>query len=344
MAEDKLQAAVVGGSGYTGGELVRLLLGHPHVELVAVTSRRYAGKPLTRLHPNLRGATALKFIAPEALPRVDVLFVALPHGTVMDQVDALLERCRWLLDLSADFRLKNPQDYVIWYGQEHPKPELLEEFVYGLPELHRERLRSARRVAVPGCTATVAILALKPLVQAFDVRLVVVDAKVGSSAGGAQAGPATHHPERSGVVRSFAPSGHRHTAEMLQELGLQALHFSPHAVELVRGISATCHVFLEGDYDERDVWQAYLRAYRQEPFIRLVKERAGLYRFPEPKLVAGTNFCDIGFAKDARGGRLVVMAAIDNLMKGAAGQAVQCMNLMCGFAEPAGLQAWALHP
>ena len=331
MAE--LRVGVLGASGYTGGELLRLLALHPHVQIVAATSRQYAGKPLARVHPQLRGVELPKFCAPDELPELDVLFACLPHGVTMGQAEFLLGRAEKVVDLSSDFRLKNPEDYVTWYGEAHTCPERLNDFVYGMPELHREALRAARWVAAPGCTATAAILPLKPLVDTFNVTHVVVDAKVGSSAGGAEVSRATHHPERSRVVRSFA----RQKTEAAQFI-------SPHAVELVRGILATCHVFVDGDYEEKDVWQAYLKAYGQAPFVRIVKERGGLYRFPEPKLVAGTNFCDIGFEKDAGTGRLVVMAAIDNLMKGAAGQAVQCFNLMCGFEETAGLQALALHP
>jgi len=319
---------------------------HPHVKVVAVSSQTYKKKTIARVHPNLRGVPLDRFIDPDDIPEVDVLFAALPHGVLMNQIDRLKSIAEKLIDLSADFRLTNPVKYDNWYGLVHPRPALLSEFAYGMPEVHREEIREARYVSVPGCTATAAILPLKPLVNAFDVKLVVVDAKVGSSAGGASVSPASHHPERSGVVRCYKPSRHRHIAEMVQELGLQegSLNFSPHAVEMVRGILATCHVFIEGDFTEQDVWQVYLKAYRDEPFIRLIKERAGIYRFPEPKLVAGTNYCDIGFEKDPLTGRLVVMAAIDNLMKGAAGQAVQCLNLMCDFPEDTGLQALALHP
>jgi N-acetyl-gamma-glutamyl-phosphate/LysW-gamma-L-alpha-aminoadipyl-6-phosphate reductase len=301
---------------------------------------------VARVHPNLRGVSLDKFIHPEAFPEVDVLFAALPHGVLMNHIESIMAISERVIDLSADFRLKEAEDYDSWYGLTHPHPELLSAFTYGMPELHRNEIREANYVAAPGCTATAAILPLKPLVDAFEVKLAVVDAKVGSSAGGARVSSASHHPERSGAVRAFKPSGHRHIAEMVQELRLEeeAIHFSPHGVEMVRGIGATAHVFIDGDYSERDVWQVYLNAYRDEPFIRIVKERSGIYRFPEPKLVAGTNVCDIGFERDLRTGRLVVMSAIDNLMKGAAGQAVQCFNLMCGLAEETGLQALALHP
>lgn len=339
------RVGIVGGSGYVGGELLRLLIRHPAVEIAAVTSRSLAGKPITRAHPNLRGRTELKFSAPEELKEYSTLFTALPHGTTMAEMPHYLKIAPKIIDLSADFRLKNPQDYLTWYGYEHKNPEWLKEFVYGMPELHREEISRAQWVAVPGCTATSAIIPLWPLVQKFRVRLAVVDAKVGSSAGGSEPGPDSHHPQRAGVVRSFKPTGHRHLAEMEQELKLEKkISFSPHAVELVRGILSTMHVFIEDEYTEKDIWQMYLKAYKDEPFVRLVKERAGLYRFPEPKLVEGTNFCDIGFERDERTGRLVVISAIDNLMKGAAGQAVQCFNLMCGFDERAGLEQWGWHP
>ena len=346
MDAREVRVGIIGGSGYVGGELLRLLVRHPHVKVVAVSSQTYKKKAVARVHPNLRGVPLDKFIDPDQFPEVDVLFAALPHGVLMNQIDRLKSIAGKLIDLSADFRLTNPVEYDNWYGLVHPRPVLLSEFAYGMPEFHREEIREACCVSVPGCMATAAILPLKPLVNAFDVRLVVVDAKIGSSAGGAGVSPASHHPERSGVVRCYKPSRHRHIAEMVQELGLQegSLNFSPHAVEMVRGILATCHVFIEGDFAEQDVWQVYLKAYRDEPFIRLIKERAGIYRFPEPKLVAGTNYCDIGFEKDPLTGRLVVMAAIDNLVKGAAGQAVQCLNLMCDFPEDTGLQALALHP
>lgn len=346
MPDLPLTAAIIGGSGYTGGELLRLLIQHPNVDVSSITSRKYLGKPVTRAHPNLRGATQLKFSDAQDVSKVDLLFLALPHGTVMSNIADYSTLADRVIDLSADFRLKNSIDYLTWYGEDHTNPSWLEKFTYGLPEWHREELKSATHVAVPGCTATSSILPLKPLVDAFDIKNLIIDAKVGSSAGGASVNLSTHHPERSGVVRSFKPSGHRHTAEMIQELDLPAsiINFSPHAVELIRGILATCHVFIDGDFTEQEVWQAYLKAYGEEPFVRLVKERGGIYRFPEPKLVAGTNFCDIGFEKDPNTGRLIVMAAIDNLMKGAAGQAVQCMNLMCEFPESTGLEALGFHP
>lgn len=343
----KIKVGIVGGSGYTGGELLRILYGHPFVEIVGVTSRKYLGKPISRTHPNLRKISKLKFISIESMPDVDVLFLGLPHHAVMDYIDDFINKTDLLIDLSSDFRLSNPDDYVKYYGHEHSRPELLEQFSYGMPELHRDKIINSKFIAVPGCTATAAILPLKPIVDNLNPKIIVVDSKVGSSAAGAAYSLSTHHPERSNVVRSFKPSMHRHLAEMNQELnkdGSISLNFSPHAVEMIRGIQSTIHIFLDEDYTSKDIWQIYLQAYKEEPFIRLVREKSGIYRYPEPKLVLGTNMCEIGFEKDESTGRLIVMSAIDNLMKGAAGQGVQSMNIALGFEETAGINSIGFHP
>jgi N-acetyl-gamma-glutamyl-phosphate/LysW-gamma-L-alpha-aminoadipyl-6-phosphate reductase len=343
----------VGGSGYTGGELLRLLLAHPEVEVAQVTSESRRGDYVYAAHPNLRGRTTLRFVTPDDLAPCDLLFLCLPHGEAMRRVD-LFDLAHRTIDLSADFRLRDAAAYESWYGAPHAAPELLREFVYGLPELHRGELRRARRVSGVGCLATATTLALAPLVRAGVIcpEPIVVEAKVGSSAAGAHAAPADHHPERAGVVRSFMPVGHRHTAEIEQELaGLcgsgcagPTVHLSATAVEAVRGVLATAHAFLTAPLAERDLWRLYRETYGGEPFVRLVKERSGVYRYPEPKILAGSNYCDVGFALDAARGRVVALAAIDNLMKGAAGSAVQCMNLMCGFEETCGLEFAGLHP
>lgn len=339
-----MRVGIVGGSGYTGGELVRLLLMHPEADISIVTSESYNSKLVKRIHPNLRGVTDLRFSSMDDLESYDLLFCGLPHGMTMERMPEFLEHADRVVDLSGDFRLKNPEDYQTWYGVEHPHPELLKESVYGIPELHREEIRGARLVSGAGCLATSAILGLYPLAkEGLITGTTVIDAKVGSSATGAKSSPATHHPERSGVVRSYKPTMHRHTAEMEQELGIDAA-FSPHAVEMVRGILSTCHVFLDQPMEEKDVWSIYRRVYGNEPFIRMVKEKSGVYRYPEPKLLIGSNYCDIGFEREDRNNRLVVMAALDNLMKGAAGAAVQCMNVMYGFEERLGLETIGLHP
>jgi len=339
-----IRASIVGGSGYVGGELLRLLLGHPHVEVQQVTSQRYAGRYVYSVHPNLRGRTRLQFSPLDALQPCDLLFLALPHGQAAERIDAFAGLAERIIDLSADFRLRDAAAYRTWYGWEHPAPAWLERFVYGLPELHREELRGARYASGVGCNATAVILALWPLARAELVEGVVAEVKVGSSEGGTQHSLASHHPERSGAVRSFAPTGHRHQAEMRQELGDLELHFSATAVELVRGVLCTAHVFLREPLEERDVWRIYREAYSGEPFVRIVKERRGVYRYPEPKILAGSNFCDVGFERDPNSNRLVVISALDNLMKGAAGTAVQAMNVMLGWEETAGLEFTGLHP
>jgi N-acetyl-gamma-glutamyl-phosphate/LysW-gamma-L-alpha-aminoadipyl-6-phosphate reductase len=287
----------------------------------------------------------------ERLEPCDVLFLALPHGSSGARIEQFLELASIVIDLSADFRLRDRADYPRWYGHEHPRPELLADFVYGVPELHRESMRGANHISSGGCLATAALLGMYPLFREGVVDLakpVVVEVKTGSSGGGAEEGLASHHPERSGVIRSFMPTGHRHTAEIEQELAVNGcrptIFFSATAVEAVRGVLATSHIFLKQSLTERDLWQVFRRVYGEEPFIRMVKESGGLYRYPEPKILTGSNYCDVGFELDPRGDRVVVMAALDNLMKGASGQAVQCMNVRFAWAEDAGLEFPGLHP
>ena len=341
-----MNVAVVGGSGYVGGELVRLLLGHPGVTLTQVTSDSMAGRPLARAHPNLRRATALTFVKRAELRTADVTFLATPHGGAMEQVPELLETGMTVVDLSADHRLHDPGEYPRYYRREHAHPELLGEAVYGLPELHREQLRRARLVAVPGCIATATILALAPLVRAAGgagSSRAVVDAKSGSSASGHDAGPAGQHAERSGVMRAYAPVGHRHTAEIEQETGVPTA-LSCHSVEAVRGVLSTVHLFGIEPPEERDLWKVYRAAYGSEPFVRIVHDPDGIHREPEPKILSGTNYCDVGFASDREHGRTVLLGALDNLGKGAAGAAVQCMNIRYRLPETTGLGFLGLHP
>jgi N-acetyl-gamma-glutamyl-phosphate/LysW-gamma-L-alpha-aminoadipyl-6-phosphate reductase len=276
-----------------------------------------------------------------------VLFLALPHGETQKQIDKFAALAPRLVDLSADFRLHDPALYARWYGEGHRAPHWLNKFVYGLPELHREEMRQGHYVSGVGCNATASILALLPLARAglLDVeRPIVVDIKVGSSEGGNSPSIASHHPERSGSVRSFAPVKHRHTAEVEQELGLRAVHLSITSIEMVRGVLATAHCFLRAGTSEKDLWRAYRGAYKGEPFIRIVKDKTGIYRYPEPKILSGSNFADVGFEFDETTCRAVSICALDNLMKGAAGSAVQAMNLICGFEETLGLEFPGLHP
>jgi N-acetyl-gamma-glutamyl-phosphate/LysW-gamma-L-alpha-aminoadipyl-6-phosphate reductase len=263
----------------------------------------------------------------------------------MAQIDRFAALAPTLIDLSGDFRLRDAAAYPRWYDREHARPELLERFVYGIPELHRTRMTRGAWISSAGCNATAVILALHPLAKRglIDPARTVVEVKVGSSEGGAESGEASHHPERSGCVRSYSPTGHRHVAEMIQELGV-SVHFSATAIEMVRGVLATCHVFLTRALDEREIWKIYREEYSGEPFVRIVKSKDGVHRYPEPKFLSGTNYCDIGFERDPHGNRLVVISAIDNLMKGAAGQALQAMNIANGLPEAAGLDFPGLHP
>jgi len=350
-----VKVSIVGGSGYAGGELLRLLLFHPEVEIAQVTSESSAGRWVYSQHPNLRGCTRLKFTPLEALEPCDLLFLALPHGEAARRIDHFAGLAERIIDLSADFRLRNPADYARWYGAAHPAPSWLERFVYGLPEIYRQEIADARYVSGVGCNATATNLAIWPLFRgglADTARGVIVEVKAGSSEGGATAGPSSHHPDRSHAVRSFAPTGHRHTAEVMQVLRKASddvpVHMSVTSVELVRGVLATAHVFAapehRGTLDLMGLWKAYREAYGQEPCVRIVREQQGVYRYPEPKILAGSNYADVGFDYDSETGRIVAIAAIDNLMKGAAGTAVQCMNIMLGLEETLGLTFPGLHP
>ncbi|MBA3945523.1 MAG: N-acetyl-gamma-glutamyl-phosphate reductase [Herpetosiphonaceae bacterium] len=342
-----IRIAIAGASGYVGGELLRLLLQHPQVEVVQATSERLAGQFVHTAHPNLRGHTTLRFSPLAALEPCDLLLLALPHGSAAKSIERWIELAPRIVDCSADFRLRDTAEYRRWYGSEHPAPAWLDRFVYGLPELNREAIRQAYYVSGVGCNATAVNLALRPLVRAGLLdpqRPVIAEVKVGSSEGGNEATSASHHAERSGVIRSFAPVGHRHTAEIRQATALSDLHLSITAVELVRGALATCHAFVREPIDDRALWKAYRATYNDEPFVRIVHQRAGVYRHPEPKILAGTNYADVGWALDEETGRIVALCAIDNLGKGAAGSAVQCINLMHGWDETTGLGFWGLHP
>ncbi len=348
-----IRVSIVGGSGYTGGELLRLLLSHPQVEIAQVTSESQAGNFVHSIHPNLRlaggpGASLpLRFTSLSELTPCDVLFLALPHGQAQHKIDHFAALAERIVDLSADFRLRDPAVYRQYYGEPHAAAAWLERFAYGLPELEREAIRATRYVSGVGCNATASTLALLPLSRASLLRpeaRVVVDVKAGSSEGGATASASSHHPERSGALRSFAPTRHRHEAEVRQALGCAEVYLSVTSVDAVRGVLATAHAWVEPGLAEKDLWRAYRAAYGREPFVRIVHERDGIYRHPEPKLRWGTNFADVGWELDPATGRVVALAAIDNLGKGAAGSAVQCMNLMLGLDETAGLTFTGLHP
>ena len=340
-----IRAGIVGGSGYTGGELLRLLHFHPQVEVMQITSREQAGRYAHTAHPNLRGVSLLKFIHPDVLQACDLLILALPHGTAAREIEHYAGLADELIDLSADFRLDSAAEYERWYGAAHPAPDWLERFVYGLPEYSREQLRGADFVSGVGCNATAVNLALRPLICAGVLERAMIEIKVGSSEGGNKANAGSHHPVRSGAVRSYKATGHRHMAEVEMVLGCDLpIHFAVTAIEMVRGVHLLAHCYLREKMVERDVWRVYRALYRDEPFVRLVSGKVGLHRLPEPRVVAGTNYCDIGFELDDDGKHLVVVAALDNLGKGAAGTAVQALNLMYGFSETTGLEFPGVYP
>lgn len=349
-----IRIGIIGGTGYVGGELLRILLLHPQVEVTTVTSRQSAGEYVFNVHPNLRGLTQLKFVPmdiAEMQKNCDIIFTATPHGGSQNLVPKLLEAGLKVVDMSADFRLKNPADYETYYGWKHAHPELLKEAVYGLPELHREEIKKARLIGCPGCMATATILGLIPIVKAglVDKNHIVADLKVGSSGGGSKPTPASHHPERAGGVRPYQVVGHRHIGEVEQEVTAASgesitLSFTPHAVNMVRGILVTIHAYPTRPIEAKDLWKALRGMYGGEPFVRLVKYQKGCYQLPDPKVTQGTNFCDVGFEIDRHANRVLMFSAIDNMVKGASGQGVQCLNLMMGIDETTGLKSAGFHP
>jgi N-acetyl-gamma-glutamyl-phosphate/LysW-gamma-L-alpha-aminoadipyl-6-phosphate reductase len=341
--------SILGGSGYGGGELLRLLLGHPHMEIKQVTSRSHLGEYVYQVHPNLRKRTQLKFSDPSALEPVDILFLAQPHGQAQHHMEEYAKLSPKIIDLSADFRLRDAALYQQWYGEEHAAPEWLSKFVYGLPELHRSKIAGGDYISGVGCNATASNLALLPLVKADLLDLsapIFIEIKVGSSESGAEGNAGSHHAERANVIRTFSAFGHRHTAEVIQEMGVSAecISLTMTAVDVVRGVLATAHAKVKQGVTTRDLWKAYRAVASENPFLRVVKEQRGIYRVPEPKILAGSNYADLGFELDESNGHIVAMSAIDNLMKGAAGSAVQCMNLMMGWDETLGLEFMGLHP
>lgn len=351
-----VRVGVLAASGYIGGELLRLLIQHPKAEVTLATSRKYAGEYVFRVHPNLRGMTELKFSpldASKLADSSDVIFAALPHGESVKIVPQLADAGLKVIDLSADFRLSDRGQYPAWYGYDHPRPDLLEKFVFAVPEINRDEVSGARLVSSPGCMAITAILALAPLLKekslGIDTDHVVVDAKIGSSGAGGKPSLSTHFSERFNVVRPYKPAGHRHSAEIEQVLAAMAgvevkVSMSAHAVNMVRGILSTAHLFTKAAVKPIDIWKAYRSMYSDSYFVRLVRDKQGPFRLPDPKLVIGSNFCDIGFEIEERTGRIVTLSATDNLIKGAAGNAIQAMNLMLGFDEKTGLAMAPLHP
>jgi N-acetyl-gamma-glutamyl-phosphate/LysW-gamma-L-alpha-aminoadipyl-6-phosphate reductase len=317
------------------------------VEVKQVTSRSHLGEYLYQVHPNLRKQTQVKFSDPALLEPVDILFLAQPHGEAQHHIEEYTKLGSKIIDLAADFRIRDAVLYKQWYGEQHAAPEWLKKFVYGLPELHRAELATARYVSGVGCNATASNLALLPLVKAdlLDTSSqIFIEVKVGSSEGGAEGNSGSLHAERANVIRTFSAFGHRHTAEVIQEMGLTDVSLTMTAVDLVRGVLATAHGKTRSGVTTKDLWKAYRAVANENPFIRVVKEQRGVYRVPEPKILAGSNYADLGFELDESNSHIVAMCAIDNLMKGASGSAVQCMNLMMGWEETLGLEFMGLHP
>lgn len=348
------KVAIVGASGYSGEELVRLLLKHPEVELTAITSRQNAGQTIGEVFPKFTGhprSRTLCFTEPTPdllAKKAEVVFLALPHGVAAEFAVLLLQAGCTVIDLSADFRLKSAAAYQEFYAREHPAPELLKKSVYGLPEVYRPEIKTASLIASPGCYPTSILLPTLPLLRAGLVHpnSLIADSLSGVSGAGRKAEVDYLFCECNESVRPYAVPRHRHLSEIEEQLSLAAgvkvtIQFTPHLIPITRGILTTLYLaptqhFNDGaaatDFAER-VAACYRSAYGQEPFVRLLEDRG----LPDTKNVAGTNVIEIAWRIDPRTGRLIVMSAEDNLMKGASGQAVQCMNIRCGFAEPTGL-------
>lgn len=352
----EVKVGVLGGSGFTGGELLRLLALHPRVEVAFATSREYAGRPIHAAHPHLRGFyEGLRYSKIEEvdLGSVDVLFNALPHGVGLQYTSEAYDRGVTVVDLSADYRLKEPSLYERVYGFKHPRPDLLEKAIYALPEVNGDALRGARLAAAPGCNATAAILAAAPLVASRLVDLeagIIVDVKAGSSEAGSKPGRGNHHPVREGAARPYSPWGHRHAWEARQELSRLAgrpvkLSLVPHAVSMVRGAFASVHAWLSGGAGFGEVAKAYASFYSGRRFVRVKPLAPGIPgEPPDVKNVIGSEFAEVGYSVEEEVGRVSGFAAIDNLVRGASGQGVHAMNIMLGYPEWEGLMIPPLRP
>ena len=345
-----LHVAVVGASGYTGAELLRILYTHPEVAVTCVTSEQSAGKMVSELFPTLRNRyhQTLENLEPVRIAdRADFIFTALPHKAAMEVVPTFIRLGKQVVDLSADYRFTDPAAYEAWY-EPHMNPELLAQAVYGLPEIRREQIAGANLVGNPGCYPTCTILALAPLLKngIIDPERIIVDAKSGVSGAGRGAKVENLFCEVNDGFKAYGVGGvHRHIPEIEQELSLLAgqpliITFTPHLVPMDRGILATVYADLKGLHSCAELLALYRDFYGSEEFVRILPEGA----FPSTAFVKGSNCCDIGLAVDRRTGRVVIVAAIDNLVKGAAGQAVQNMNIMNGFPENLGLDGLALFP
>jgi N-acetyl-gamma-glutamyl-phosphate reductase len=344
-----LKVAIVGASGYTGIELLRILYGHPEVAVTCVTSERSAGKPIAGIFPTVRGRCnyILENLEPVSVAdKADIIFTALPHKAAMEVVPTFLQMGKRVIDLSADYRLKKSSEYAAWY-EPHMNPELLQRAVYGLPEIRRNKIKKADLVANPGCYPTSIILGLAPLLKkkAVELHSVIADSKSGVSGAGRSAKVDTLFCEVNNGFKAYGVATHRHTPEIEQELSLLAgeelkISFTPHLVPMNRGILSTMYGKLNENYTTVQLLEMYEEFYQGEAFVRVLPEGD----FPSTLHVQGSNFCDVGLTVDNRTGRVIVVSAIDNLIKGASGQAVQNMNIMNGFPESLGLETLPLFP
>ncbi len=344
-----LKIGIYGGSGYTGQELMRILLRHPDCEVAALTSRKFKGVPVSEIFPVFEGLTGIKYMdaSPQDVARIsDVVFLALPHGEAMAAAPLFLGAGKKVVDLSADFRLRNLAVFEKWYHK-HSAPELLPEAVFGLPELYRREIRTARFVANPGCYPTGAILGLAPALKEgiIDPDTIIIDAKSGVSGAGREPQLGSLFCEVEEGFKAYKVSGHRHAPEIEQELSVLAgrevrVSFTPHLLPINRGSLSTMYATLKKEVTAADLLDLYRGFYRGEKFVRVYREGA----FPNVSAVRGSNFCDIGISVEKRTNRVIIISAIDNLVKGASGQAVQNMNIMCGLEEGRGLDIIALYP
>lgn len=344
-----IKVGVVGGTGYTGVELLRLLSRHPEVEITAITSRGEAGMAVADMFPSLRGRVALKFVTPQdaELEKCDAVFFATPNGIAMKQAAELVAAGVRVIDLAADFRIRDIAEWQKWYGMEHAAPELVAEAVYGLPEVNREQIRGARVLANPGCYPTAVQLGFLPLIEAglIDTAHLIADAKSGVSGAGRKAEVHTLLPEAADSFKAYGVPGHRHLPEIRQGLSLAAgqqvgLTFVPHLTPMIRGIHATLYGRLERGVDVADLQALYEQRYASEAFVDVMP--AGSH--PETRSVRASNMCRIAVHRPQGGDTVVVLSVIDNLVKGAAGQAVQNLNIMFGFDEEAGLDIVPVSP
>lgn len=345
-----IKVSVLGATGYTGQELIRMLCQHNQVKIVGLGTQNYAGKPFSEIYPHFYGIVDMvckSIDDPELIEEADVIFLALPHGLSVPYVEAAVKKGKRVIDLGADFRLKSPAVYLEWYKKEGPAEGLLNQAVYGLPELYRDKIRKADVIANPGCYPTTAILGLAPLLKnkLIDTGFIVIDSKSGVSGAGRGLVVTSLFSEVDNNFKAYGLPNHRHTPEIEQELTALAgddvkVSFTPHLLPMVRGMLSTIYTIPNKNTNITEIQKAYEDFYNNEPFVRIL----GQGQYPNTKWVLGTNYCDIGLSWDERTGRLAVISVIDNLVKGASGQALQNMNIMFGCDEGLGLNKVALYP